>query len=328
VRSTIAAGILAGLAAITHPLGTLAAMPIALHLAGAPTCRRRLLLFSTAAVAPVLVWCVYLLGDWTAFTAQLGAQFGRKAARQPFNLGFLMQSFRLGINQYNESGDLSLGDPRDAAALIWALGTLGIGLFALQRRAARLLLFAHAVGVPVVLLSYEMWYPVYLLPTIALGVGALLGPALEHVPGRRLAAVAVLAGCGWFALRNVAYERGLHARWSGAGADYRAFCDRIDALLPEGSRVFVSVFPDVYLGLARRSDLSFRSFVPEQLPVSAETHRRVISESDIIVTGRWNPGGPADVMARQRGELLAEIGSRSAYTYHALVYRMPRATGP
>lgn len=210
------------------------------------------------------------------------------------------------------------------------LGTIGIVVFGLRHRAARLLAIAHVVALAVVLLSYEMWYPVYCLPTLALGAGALAGPALERLPGQRLATMAVVAALVWFAARNLAYEEGLYARWSRSGesADYGAFCDRVGALIPSGSRVLVSVFPDVYLCLSHRADLTFRSFVPEQLPVAEETQRRVIDASDIIITGRWSPGSLADTIARREGELVGEVGVRRGYTYHALVYRMRKAAAP
>ena len=109
--------------------------------------------------------------------------------------------------------------------------------------------------------------------------------------------------------------------WSRDGV----FCRAIDKHIPSGSRVFVSVFPDVYLCFSQRTDLTFRSFVPERLPVATDTYRRVIDESDIIVTGRWSPGSPAEVIARRQGQLVAEVGSRSGDAYHALIYRMRKA---
>jgi 4-amino-4-deoxy-L-arabinose transferase-like glycosyltransferase len=331
-RALIAAGVFAGLAVLTHPLAVIAPIAIVLSLLVFPVAprRRTLLLFGAGVLTPLLVWGIYILADPAAFVAQFGAQLGRKGARDLFSLTFIKDSIWLIISQYNESGDLSLGDPRGAAATVWMLGTVGIFVMAIRHPAARPLAIAHLVAVLMVLYSHELWYPVYALPTLALGAGALVGPALEHLPGRRLAAAVVLAALGWFALRNLSYEAGMRATWSsrGAAANYAVFCDRVGALIPPGSRVFVSVFPDVYLCLAGRHDLTFRSFVPEHFPVSEETYERVIDESDIIVTGRWNPGGPADVIARRRGELVGEVGARRSYVYHALVYRMPRGTRP
>lgn len=207
-RAPIFAGVLAGLATMTHPLGMIAPLAIGLHyLVLADASRwRRLLCFALGVLGPALLWGIYILGDTAAFSAQIGAQVGRKAA----------------------------------------------------------------------------------------------------------------------------YEEGLHARWSRSGesADYGRFCDRVNALIPAGSRVLVSVFPDVYLCLSHRADLTFRSFVPEQLPVAEETQRRVIDESDIIITGRWSPGSLADTIARREGELVGEVGVHRGYTYHALVYRMRKATAP
>lgn len=329
-RSTIVAGALAGLAAITHPLGVVAPIAIALYHLIFPTApRRRLLLcFAAGALVPALGWGLYVLGDPPAFIAQFGAQLSRKVERPLLSFDFLRQGWEFIINQYNDSGDLSLVDPRPAARSVWLLGTLGIAIGAMRRPAMRLLAMAHAVAFAIVLFAREMWYPIYVLPTIVLGVAALMGPALELVPGRRLVVVTVVAAVMAFVASNVGYEEGLHSRRSSSAerADYGAFCDDVERLIPQRSRVFVSIFPDLYLCLARRTDLTFRSFVPEQVPVSPETYSRVINESDIIVSGRWNPGGPADLIAGERGELIAEVGSRRGYAYHASVYRLPKAT--
>jgi hypothetical protein len=327
-RAPIVAGAFAALALLTHPLGLIAPMAIGLYYLtlGDALRWRRIASFALGFSGPLLLWTFYILLDPEAFRAQLGAQLSRKALRQPFTLAFLPQAFLHAIEQYNDSGDRSLGNPRPAAELLWAIGTFGIVLCALRSRAARLLAITHLVGLGVVLLSYEMWYPVYCLPTLMLGMAALVGPALDRVPGQRIIAAAVIVAVLWFAARNLGYEEGLHARWSrgGESSDYGRFCEQVSALIPSGSRVFVSLFPDVYLCLSHRADLSFRTFVPEQLPVPDEAQRRVVAESDVIVTGRWSPGTLADTIARRDGELIGEVGARRGYTYHALVYRMRR----
>jgi 4-amino-4-deoxy-L-arabinose transferase-like glycosyltransferase len=331
-RGAMIAGVLASLAALTHPLGMIAPISIGLYYLTRTDAERwqRVLAFVAAGTVPALLWGAYIATDWHSFSGQFAGTLGRKSSRQPFNAAFLLPAFRHAMEQYNDSGDLRLGNPGAAAQFVWLLGTVGTIILGVRQPAARLLAIAHVVALVAVLLAYEMWYPLYCLPTTALGVAALAGPALHHMPGRQAVSVAVLVVVAWFAARNLAYEEALLSRWSEGGdaTDYNQFCDRVSALIPARSRVLVSIFPDVYLCLSRRRDLTFRTFLPESVPLSEATQRRVIDESDVIVTGRWSPGGLADAIARSEGELIGEVGPRRGFAYHALVYRMKRAAAP
>ena len=326
-RDGVLAGLLAGLAVITHPLGVVAPAALAAQLAWTPPGERRrdLAWLATGLAGPLAAWGAYILRDPASFVAQYGAQLARKSGRNPWSAAFLARSLGLGLDQYRDAATPASVVPERAAAWLWALGTAGLAWGARRRPSARLLLAAHLLAGLVVLASAEMWYPVFVLPTAALGVGALFSRGLVPRPARPVALGLLAALCAWFAGQNLAREESLRARWTdpGSAADYRAWCARVGALLPRGSTVFVSVFPDVTLGLAGRDDLRFRTFVPDGLPVSPAAVQRGFDEADYVVVGPSSPGTLADLLAPRRGALVGVVGDDPA-GYRAVVYRMPR----
>ena len=124
---------------------------------------------------------------------------------------------------------------------------------------------------------------------------------------------------------NLLRQEALRTRWAAAGesASYDAFCARVGAFLPSGATVFVSVLPDVYLGLAKRPDLRFRSFAPEGVPLPRGAERRSVATVDYVVTGPQAPGTVADLVGPRDGTLVGEVG-RGTEGYRARIFRMPR----
>jgi len=323
-RAMFRAGLFAGAAFITHPMG--AAGLVAVGVAALRSSSRRAAVAAVAlgAALPVALWGVYIAVDPRSFAAQFGAQLARKAGREPFSAASLGNALRVYLEQY---ADLSRrgdgGDPRAAVQALWALGLVGLLRLAARHRAGAALLALHAAFAALALLSLEMWYPVYVVPTTALGVAALLGPAGFGGWSRAV----VLAVAGWFALGNVTREGTLRARWQEAGeaARYDTFCASVSAKIPPGATVFVSLFPDLTLCLARRTDLTVRTFLPEGLPVPAAQQRAVLDAAEYVVTGRDAPGTLADILAPRLGTPVAEVGAPRNNAYHARIYRMPGA---
>jgi 4-amino-4-deoxy-L-arabinose transferase-like glycosyltransferase len=330
-RDGVLAGLCAGLAVVTHPFGAVAPAALALSLAWTPPAERRRDLgwLLTGLVGPLAAWGAYILRDPASFAAQFGAQLARKSGRHPWSVDFLARSLAFNLDQYRDAADPPGVDPHVAAGWLWGLGTAALAWAARRHAPVRLLLAVHLLSGLLALVSMEMWYPLFVLPTAALGVGVLFADGLVALPARRGALAALAALCVLFAGRNLARQEALRVRWTdpGAAADYDAWCARVGALLPRGATVFVSVFPDAYLGLARRTDLRFRSFVPEGLPVAPGAVQRGFAEATYVVVGPSSPGTIADVLAPRRGTLVGVVGD-DPQGYRAAVYRMPTEAAP
>ena len=327
-RDGVLAGLFAGLATITHPLGAVAPAALALQLLWTPQGERRRDLgwLVSGLAGPLVAWGLYVLRDPASFAAQYGAQLARKSGRDPWSLAFFARSLDLSFSQYRDASTPAAVVPGRAAAWLWALGTVGLAWGAWRRPAVRLLLAAHLLAAVVTLASAEMWYPLFVLPTAALGVGVLFARGLVALPARPAALAALAALCACFAGQNLAREEALRVRCTdpGAATDYRAWSAGVGALLPRGATVFVGVFPDVTPGLLGRADLRFRTFVPEGLPVPPGAVRRGFDEAGYVVVGPDSPGTIADALAPRLGTLVGVVGTDPA-GYRAAVYRMPGA---
>ena len=144
------AAVLAALASLTHPVGLVALVYVALLLPRRVD--RRGLAISAGAV--ITVFAVYYLvqirGNERAFIEQLGLQLGRKGSRQLFQLRPLVIVF-------SAFGDWSLY----FAFFLYSA-------FCLWRE-ARPLFLLQALILLVILGSQEMWYSVYIVPLLWLG---------------------------------------------------------------------------------------------------------------------------------------------------------------
>jgi 4-amino-4-deoxy-L-arabinose transferase-like glycosyltransferase len=327
-RDATLAGLLAGLAAITHPLGLAAIGALGMwwlwtRKTAAPVVLVRAL---AGFVVPVALWGLYVLRDPGGFAAQLGGSIARKAGRNPWSASFLWRSLQDYLGQYRDASNPTAVDPHLAAAVVWGVGTLGLLWGARANRRMRLLLVGQLLLGIVILSSSEMWYAVYFVPTVALGVGALFSAEVFDPPDRQMALALVAAACAWFAVENLMRQEALRARWAAAGesAHYDAFCARVGAFLPSGATVFVSVLPDVYLGLTKRPDLRFRSFAPEGVPLPRGAERSSVAAVDYVITGPQAPGTVADIVGPREGTLVGEVG-HGTDGYRARIFRMPHA---
>ncbi len=327
-RAAFAAGLLAALATTTHPLAG-----AALAVVGADLSLRRdvpsLRAAAKGAAAPLGLWGLYIFRDPSSFVAQFGAQLARKASRHPWSFASMRSSLTMNLDQYRDASNPSVVDPHAAAVALWCVGTVGLVWGALRSPSLRPVLALHAALGLAVLTSMEMWYPVYVLPTVALGAAALLADVTVRGARRTVVAVVVLGVGATFGVRSLTRQQALLERWSelGTDGDYDAFCTRVGALIPRGATVFVSVLPDVTLGLLGRDDLRLRTFVPEGLPVAPAAVRAGLDDATVIVTGPWAPGTVADVVGPQRGRLLGLVGN-SPEGYQARVWAMPARGAP
>jgi hypothetical protein len=338
-------GLACALAFLTHPIGAVAILGVGAAWTQLGTARRWSVLLRLLAgfSPPMLAWFVYIIQDPGSFIAQFGSQLMRKAGRHPGTLARLMENLVLNFGQW--------GLPQELMGLVWVCGLGGLFLAA-RRRRELLVLSATQFGILVAILwSKEIWYPVYLAPLTALGLGLLLAaeepwglrktsfPAWPHrnapapaaerlslqkafLPGLALS-VSILFARG--DVRHLAQINALQNRIYQTGTNYLAFCKGISAVIPPGSRTLISVIPDPYLELAKRPDLALREFVPEGFSVDRDRYRRYLAASDYVVAGL--PGAPSVEVSeflQLKGELMATVGESNGIGYYARIYRVKR----
>jgi hypothetical protein len=315
-------GLMCAMAFLTHPVGAVAVLAVVAAWAQLPSARRwpSLARMLAGFSLPMSAWGVYILQDPGSFIAQFGSQLMRKAGRHPGTLDRLAGSLALNFGQY--------GLARELPGLVWACGLVGLYLAARKRRELLVLCAAQILVLAAILWSREIWYPVYLAPLTALGLGLLMAVGTPWGPGKAWLPCAALFVSVVFArgsLRHLADINALQNQIHRNETNYEAFCKDISAVIPAGSRTLISVIPDPYLELAKRSDLVLREFVPEGFPVDRGQYRRYLAAADYIVAGL--PAAPSVEVSeflQRRGELVATAGKDDGVGYYARIYRVKR----
>jgi len=315
-------GLACALALLTHPIGAVAVIAMAAAWAQLPGVRRRRALARMLAgfSLPMLAWSVYIIQDPGSFIAQFGGQLMRKAGRHPGTLARLMENLVLNLGQYGLAQELT--------GLAWACGLGGLYLAARKRKELLVVCAAQILVLAAILWSKEIWYPVYVAPLTALGLGLLVAVDKPWGPRKGWLCCLALFISVVFArgsLRHLADINALQNKVYRKETNYEAFCADISVLIPPGSRTLISLIPDPYLKLAMRPDLVLREFVPEGFPVDPGQYRRYLATSDYIVAGvAGAPSVEVSEFLRARGELVATVGKHDGVGYYARIYKVRR----
>ncbi len=297
--ASLASGLLASLALLTHPIGVAAI--VASFVASAQGILRRdgangtrpaarLCHWLIGLAIPLLPWLVWAGTTLDLFIAQWQLQLVRKASRA---FDFWGRFARL-PSGYSEM--------REAAHLIWLAALVAWAWLARQFPNARPHFVAHCSWLLLLWFSDEMWYSVYMLPTSVIALLWLTAIGRERSRessgprtwGRALLVIPILAlsVMGGTAL-VILWQRGISlspAAVAGVITEvreertpYHHFVDEIAALLPvEPARVHLACIPDPSLPLSlARPELRLQHFSP--LPMdAAKRDARVLSARYIV----------------------------------------------
>ena len=347
-KRSLLTGLACALAGLTHPFGAVAAIAVMGVRAVIPGGPRRKVLPSMLAgtLLPVAAWAAYILQDWRSFVAQFGAQAMAKlshhasrpsgpvsSAAAAHGLGYVLHVVLADVAQFGPE----LRKPDEVMFLLAVTGGLaGLGLAALNRRALLVLLACQPMIVVLAVLGREMWYPAYLVPLTAVGLGHLIHLAKQRIPWRVACATAAVLLCAWFGLRSlrvtskINYERNVVYK---DGTNYTAWCAGISRALPSNSRVLISSVPDPYFCLAGRQDLALREFLHESVPIDPQQYRQYMADADYVVTGpdqknlmteNQSPSPTVDAFVRSSGKLVTVVGTSSSQGYFARIYTVTK----
>lgn len=283
------AGLFAGLALLTHPLGIVAAVSLAAHMAWQ---RRRVWVWA-AVCAPfaacLLAWLAYIGQDIGAFRAQMGAQEARRAlyAEPPFWFWFFVSKLH-----------------------VWTLALLlGGGLWAAVRARrfpdAGFLVLLTWVTLTAATYGRLSFYFVYFVPLLCAVLALCLqSPALKRGAsgGLALALGVELAGLG-LALKHARHD------------DYSRLSAVVRAAVPPGRSVFLSYsYLSPYFALYGRNPL--RTTAPVPLPPSGSLDRAVGDCDFLAVPSPLIDTGLRHWIAGKKPVATAAGGALAVYRLH------------
>jgi 4-amino-4-deoxy-L-arabinose transferase-like glycosyltransferase len=328
-------GIVCALAALSHPMGAAAPASVTVsYLFSQETRTRRSLLPLFAGILiPFLPWLAYILLDPGSFIAQFGGVLERKIS-QYNSPHFLLDSYFRYMGQYVLAyvrlNDIIWVLPLWFAGMVGLADSAELALDSKDRPARRclLLLFGcQALTSAVMLWHPESWYIIYVIPITAIGLCHLLAKAALLRPPRwdRIAITSlVLVWVGGFVWINLQYALRLNAIQHAADTDYTAWSAKISSKIPQGSKLLLSIIPDPYFGLMGRSDLSFREFLPERVPINHDTYWHYLSQADYIVVGvgLGSPSPTIEGFVGSNATLIDTVGEDVRKGYTGRVYRV------
>jgi 4-amino-4-deoxy-L-arabinose transferase-like glycosyltransferase len=319
-RMAFLAGLISGLAAMTHPNGIVAPLAIifAIILSHRRGTRARALLPLLGGLAVCLLpWVAYILQDPRSFLAQSGSELFKRVTGQLFTVTGAIHAIAMSLLQYG----LPLGL---LAGLMWGAGLVGLCYAARGRRDLWVLPLCQIFLLPAISTG-EYWYPVYMLPLGTLGVVNLARRAGSKPSAGGIEGLLTVILTIGFVVGNILHLSGIRAAKDRSDADYKAWCAQVSALIPHGSKVLLSVIPDPYFGLLDRPDLQLREFFPIRMPIDPQKYLRYIEDADYVVVGTSiYPSPMLTDFAPSHGQLVGAVGAASSGAYCARIYKLPK----
>jgi 4-amino-4-deoxy-L-arabinose transferase-like glycosyltransferase len=315
-KTAFLAGLISGLAAMTHPNGIVAPLAVifAITLSHRHGARAKALLPSLGGLALALFpWAIYVLQDPRSFRAQASAELFKRVTNQLFTVTGAIHVAAMSLLQYG----LPLGL---LAGLMWGAGLVGLCYAARGRRDLWVLPLCQIFLLPAISTG-EYWYPVYLLPLGSLGVVSLARRAGSKPSAGGIEGLLTMFLAIGFVVGNIAHLSGIRAE--RARSDYRQWCAQVSALIPHDSKVLLSVIPDPYFGLLNRPDLQLREFYPIRMPIDRQKYVRYIEDADYVVVGTSvYPSPMMTDFAPSHGQLVGAVEAAGGYC--ARIYKLPK----
>ena len=327
--NTLAVGLTAALASLTHPLGTIAPMVLIIYVMGQATVTIRdriktVVLILLPFCVGMSLWGMYVLQDSGSFIHQIGFQLSRKD--RP------IASTVMSVIRHYHLYPLSLAIP------CLALGISVVSEIRGRSNLAVVVLFQALVMV-IVVAKFEIPYHVYFAPMGALMAAVLLVRFWKKSRswGRILAGS---FGCGILlnAMLVVGYLNFIHHYILEHETDYDEFSRNISGYLPSGARVFGRGSPFLYWGLyAQRPDIQLRDLVALDSVVMNQAAR----ETDYVVfTRAFQPDEDRVTLSQwtdsfsrlfsengRKLQLVGAVGTVRRFAYSAEIFEaIPRRT--
>jgi len=313
------------LAVASHPFGLVA--PVGLFLHRFALCRRKSIGPRTlwgpvlSVVAVIALLSLYWTQDCTEFLAQVKFQFARKVDRG------VAVSVTNWFSRYRTLPGLLLVD---LAAVLFAFGLASRKGWSSSEGAITIFgLLTFIISV----LNYELFYPIYYIPFLALLFAVELQEIRSWAPKLLVRWVFVLAivGVGNATLYD-GYFSYLYLFKLRDDTSLEAVSTEVSRLIPAQSRVLLIGAPDLYWGLKPiRSDLSFF----EPVVIDSARGDRLAAAVDIVLAMRCFQASFDEFVQEvtkhwegvlqgkgKRLQLLGTVGREVPFAYRGSVYRV------
>jgi hypothetical protein len=273
-RGGLASGVLAGLAACTHPAGVIAIAASGLHLLIARSGLRMLLRFAAGVAIGLAPWAMQIALDPAAFAAQFAAQLARVSAPESSALRQITWNL----------------DPRwFVGAVLWLAIAAGVAMLLRVARertpasaSARPLAIATLLALLLNLRRPEVMYVAWLMVPASIGLAAWASRAMDRARTRMTLATAAVAA---LVLVDTAY---MSARIvTSRQFSYTAYAAAVGRCAvepaPDGTAMMIVSLPEVYLDVIAHRD-RLRLYVPS--PTATDAQRRALfANLDAVLIG-------------------------------------------
>lgn len=291
-------GILAALAALTHPMGLLTHIVIGLRIIFSKrstllTTSYQLLTFIAPTFIGALLWIVSMIPVWDIFRAQWAIQILRKTLSEPY-IFFLWRT--------------------NSAFLLVSLVVLiifGVMLLFRHTRNAAILL---GISIGWALWGREMWYIAYITPFVAYAVVSLLKEEKTRGIGLLLAGALIITNLHLLQdTQSLVMSPTSPISLTPYGAYTTAIADKI----PKAARVLVSAIPDPSFGLSSYLATRPYEFIHDHV-TKPEIYEKHLDTMDYLVLNLFSdPILPAYAKANAEQETLVDEGG-----YKVLVVKL------
>lgn len=323
--SWLASGASAALVFLTHPYGFLSFLVVTVHSIFTRTATtKRLLLFYLPLFCFLLGWGLYIFQSPNDFAIQMQYQF-RKKIRSPLEM---MQVF---LSQYRFV-------PAYLLVLGGALSSVVWGWKKFRSRDTSFLLMSVGAAVLSFLLSFEIYYHLYLFPIVIVafswGVFRFLALNSKVIIVARMIVLAaiVLNGLSYTTAYVYLYKVKLKEK-----ANHHLLCQQILTHIPDNSLIGHRGYPTIYWALR---DFGKESMLRELYVLNEdEIHRELRNLDYIVFTQSHIPSADEVATTKDRDyferalqeegrtlALVAKVGYDERNAYRAHIYKVDKSS--
>ena len=333
------AGLLMGLAALTHLIGVFGFLALFLLLLVEGDKTVSLKKRSVYLVSPFLVlmtfWGIYALWDVNMFASQFSGQIGEKAGTQPSDVLFFIKFY---VETYFFTSPSWLNNPLTYQLILFSFTVLFLvcTYHHLKNRSERASLvvavffFSHILAY--IFGRHGMWYNIYIQPFLYLSIGLIASKkhvrhhsiTWEFASKYALPAAVIILTVFFLTVDAHVLEKTLESE-----TNYKEFSYNIVSHIPEGASVLSASTPDPYFVL-KNSDKNLRlyTFVHMGSYPMEESYQRILPEIEYFVfsgTPERHYLSPYDVKLlsnyiRENTTLHAVVGKDKEYS--AVIYKV------
>lgn len=296
------AGLTAGVSVLFHPLAVAFVIPGMMYVWQNGTKKNRgfrMIGYGLAYFLPIILWFLSIPKEWSLWWTQTSLAIARKGQEAPW----IFWAYR--------------EDPH------WLWLYIGLGLLTvfvvshllkLKNHVSRLVAMNIMVGWCLSIFGRMLWYSVYPLPFLYLGLAIVLNTPPSNNRLRQIAVITLVINI-WFGY-SVYQNNQLHQ------GDYAGYAAAVANVIPDNATVFLSALPDPYFGLIHAKKIKLYEYPVLAAPL--KNYRDILDQSDYIVyTRSYNQPVFGNVLEDYvKQNTAAYLTTDTRYGYSAYVVKL------